>query len=106
MALGAASIVVKVVAEPLLLLQKKRLPEQSKSPGQPKLAIESEMVGELDGWSVLLGFEVLRHQNMILRQKISLGTAPEVWKPGIQPNSNKKQKQKHVFVFKYMCVVS
>ena len=50
MLLGVALAVVKVVAKPLLLLQKKPLPEADKSPGPPKLAITSYLLG-----SYLLG---------------------------------------------------
>ena len=45
MLLGVASAVVKVVAKPLLLLQKKPPPEAYKSPGPPKLAINSYLLG-------------------------------------------------------------
>ena len=48
--LGVALVVVKVVAEPLLLLQKKLPPEGDKAPGPPKLAIKSYLLG-----SYLLG---------------------------------------------------
>ncbi len=43
--LGVALAVVKVVAKPLLLLQKKPPPEAYKSPGAPKLALKSYMLG-------------------------------------------------------------
>ena len=49
MALAVALVVVEIVARPLLLLQKQRPPEPSKSPGPPKI---SRL--ELNGWSVLL----------------------------------------------------
>ncbi len=45
MALGVALVVVKVMAKPLLLLQKKRPPEPAKSPGPPKLALEVRWLG-------------------------------------------------------------
>ena len=45
MLLGLALVVVKVVAKPLLLLQKKPPPEADKSPGPPKLAIKTYMLG-------------------------------------------------------------
>ena len=35
----------------------------------------------LNKFKNIKGFEVFRGQNRILRQKISQGTAPEVWKP-------------------------
>ena len=43
--LGVASSVVAVVALPLLLPQPKPPPEAYKSPGPPKLAIKSYMLG-------------------------------------------------------------
>ena len=45
MLLGMALWVVKVVAKPLLLLQKKPPPEPYKSPGPPKLAIKNCLLG-------------------------------------------------------------
>ena len=51
MLVGVALGVVKVVAKPLLLLQKKPPPEAYKSPGPPKLAIKSYMLRELENQS-------------------------------------------------------
>ena len=48
MALGFTLVVVKVVAKPLLQLQKKRHPEPSKSPETPKASYR-----KLDGWEFL-----------------------------------------------------
>ena len=48
--LGVALAVVKVVAKPPLILQNKPPPEADKSPGPPKLAIKSYLLG-----SYLLG---------------------------------------------------
>ena len=45
MLLGVAWAVVKVVAKPLLLLQKKPPPEAYKPPGPPKLAIKVICLG-------------------------------------------------------------
>ena len=57
MLLGVTFCVVKVVAKPLLLLQKKPPPEADKSPGSPKLAIKRHMFRELHARSrpVILG---------------------------------------------------
>ena len=44
-------VVVKVMAKPLLLLQKKPPPEADKSPGSPKLAIKSYLLRELSALS-------------------------------------------------------
>ena len=52
---GVALVVVKVVAKPLLLLQKKPTPETDKSPGSPQLAITSYLLRELSALSGLQG---------------------------------------------------
>ena len=49
--LGVASVVIKVVAKQVLLLQKKPPPKADKSPAPPKLAMR---VKKLSAWSVLL----------------------------------------------------
>ena len=54
--LGVALVVVKVVAKPLLLLQKKPPPEADKSPGPPKLAVNSYLLRELSALSGYLDF--------------------------------------------------
>ena len=51
MLLGLALGVVKAVAKPLLLLQKKPPPEADKSPGSPKLAIKNNLLRELSALS-------------------------------------------------------